>query len=97
MSIILLQFVCSDESSNLITSVDEPETCTYTITIGCKDLCVHPLFKPKKKESVKEIICSPAISKDQYEQYLNQEQGINCSNVLEEIPIAIVVSLLAFL
>jgi len=71
-----VKFVCSDDSSNQIKLVDEPETCMYSITVGCKDLCMHPLFKPSKKESVKEITCSPAISKDQYDEYLKKEQEL---------------------
>ena len=50
----------------------------YSITIGCKELCMHPLFKPSKKESIKEITCSPAIPKDQYDEYLKKEQGMAC-------------------
>eukprot|EP00795_Rhopilema_esculentum_P014393 gene14393-5444_t len=69
-----VKFFCNEDMVNAVVSVDEPETCVYTINVQSKSLCTLPLFKPPKKESAKDITCSPALTKHQYDKYLLKEE-----------------------
>ena len=58
-----------------IASVEEPETCSYVLTVNTKALCAHPLFKTRGKKKAREITCSPALTQHQYDQYVQREEG----------------------
>ena len=58
-----------------IASVEEPETCSYVLTVNAKALCAHPLFKTRGKQKAREITCSPALTQHQYDEYVQREEG----------------------
>uniref|UniRef100_A0A061RW13 Protein OS-9 n=1 Tax=Tetraselmis sp. GSL018 TaxID=582737 RepID=A0A061RW13_9CHLO len=55
-----VRFICSSDHTNVLTSIKEPSTCSYTMTFSTPLLCKHPSFK-KKEASSTPIYCNPLI------------------------------------
>lgn len=68
-----------------IVEVREKETCNYTLSVQTSRVCSHPLFttEPVTKDS-HVISCSPVLSREDYEEYLQQKELLNDERSEEE-------------
>eukprot|EP01117_Protostelium_nocturnum_P018220 TRINITY_DN7585_c0_g1_i1.p1 TRINITY_DN7585_c0_g1~~TRINITY_DN7585_c0_g1_i1.p1 ORF type:complete len:402 (+),score=127.89 TRINITY_DN7585_c0_g1_i1:138-1343(+) len=51
-----VRYECSPDTSTMISSIREPSTCTYVVTIASPYICKHPNYRPKK-ERIDVISC----------------------------------------
>ncbi|KAK3106514.1 hypothetical protein FSP39_021483 [Pinctada imbricata] len=69
-----VRFVCEEGTGDYIYRLDEPETCSYVMTIHTTKICHHPYLKPPIQNKPVPITCQPIISQLQYDEYLKEEE-----------------------
>ncbi|XP_052259528.1 protein OS-9-like [Dreissena polymorpha] len=67
-----VRFVCEEGTADYIHRLDEPETCSYIMTIHTMLICHHPFMKPPTPSQSVSITCNPLLSETQYRDYLQQ-------------------------
>ncbi|ESO90198.1 hypothetical protein LOTGIDRAFT_73032, partial [Lottia gigantea] len=65
-----VRFMCEDTVSDYIYRIDEPQTCTYIITVHTNKICHHPYLKPPAPKTPVPITCHPLLDQQQYDDYL---------------------------
>ncbi|XP_077430091.1 protein OS-9 isoform X4 [Vanacampus margaritifer] len=68
-----VRFVCEDGSGDYIARVDEPQSCRYVLTIHTSRTCQHPLLRPPSTAKPQGIVCQPALSAQQYMDYVKAQ------------------------
>ncbi|CAJ0932075.1 unnamed protein product [Ranitomeya imitator] len=68
-----VRFLCEDGSGDYIARVDEPQSCTYVLTIHTTRICNHPFLRPPSTGSPQPIKCHPALSPEQYVEYVKAQ------------------------
>ncbi|XP_031423946.1 protein OS-9 isoform X2 [Clupea harengus] len=68
-----VRFACEEGSVDYITRVDEPQSCRYVVTIHTGRPCSHPLLRPPPSTRPQPIICQPALSPQQYMDYVKAQ------------------------
>ncbi|XP_016400750.1 protein OS-9-like isoform X2 [Sinocyclocheilus rhinocerous] len=68
-----VRFVCEEGSSDYIARVDEPQSCRYVLTVHTSRTCQHPLLRPPSTAKPQGIVCQPALSAQQYMDYVNAQ------------------------
>ncbi|WAR04079.1 OS9-like protein [Mya arenaria] len=66
-----VRFVCEEGSADYIWRLDEPETCSYILTIHTMKICHHPFLKPPTPTQTVTITCNPLLNIVQYQEYLD--------------------------
>ncbi|KAJ8036559.1 ATP-dependent RNA helicase dhx29 [Holothuria leucospilota] len=69
-----VRFHCAEGEGDSIARIDEPTTCSYILTIHTTRICHHPYLKPPPKVKPKSVLCSPALTQDQFDIYLYHEE-----------------------
>ncbi|KTG33550.1 hypothetical protein cypCar_00002653 [Cyprinus carpio] len=67
------KFVCEEGSSDYIARVDEPQSCRYVLTVHTSHTCQHPLLRPPSTAKPQGIVCQPALSAQQYMDYVKAQ------------------------
>ncbi|XP_062854024.1 protein OS-9 [Trichomycterus rosablanca] len=68
-----VRFVCEEGSSDYIVRVDEPQSCRYVLTVHTSRTCQHPLLRPPTSAKPQGIVCQPALSAQQYMDYVKAQ------------------------
>ncbi|XP_069768590.1 protein OS-9-like isoform X2 [Narcine bancroftii] len=68
-----VRFVCEEGSGDFIARVDEPQSCTYVLTIHTTRICHHPYLRPTIVSKPHPIKCQPALSPEQYVEYVKAQ------------------------
>ncbi|XP_073707471.1 protein OS-9 isoform X3 [Garra rufa] len=68
-----VRFVCEEGSSDYIARVDEPQSCRYVLTVHTSRTCQHPLLQPPSTAKPQGIVCQPALSAQQYMDYVKAQ------------------------
>ncbi|XP_053492359.1 protein OS-9 isoform X3 [Ictalurus furcatus] len=68
-----VRFVCEEGSSDYISRVDEPQSCHYVLTVHTSRTCQHPLLRPPSSAKPQGIVCQPALSAQQYMDYVKAQ------------------------
>uniref|UniRef100_UPI0037E89F79 protein OS-9 isoform X1 n=1 Tax=Semicossyphus pulcher TaxID=241346 RepID=UPI0037E89F79 len=68
-----VRFVCEEGSSDYIARVDEPQSCRYVLTVHTGRTCQHPFLKPPSTAKPQGIVCQPALSAQQYMDYVKAQ------------------------
>ncbi|XP_047670146.1 protein OS-9 isoform X2 [Tachysurus fulvidraco] len=68
-----VRFVCEEGSSDYISRVDEPQSCHYVLTVHTSRTCQHPLLCPPSSAKPQGIVCQPALSAQQYMDYVKAQ------------------------
>uniref|UniRef100_A0A8C1SPR7 Endoplasmic reticulum lectin n=1 Tax=Cyprinus carpio TaxID=7962 RepID=A0A8C1SPR7_CYPCA len=68
-----VRFVCEEGSSDYIARVDEPQSCRYVLTVHTSRTCQHPLLRPLSTAKPQGIVCQPALSAQQYMDYVKAQ------------------------
>ncbi|XP_051562824.1 protein OS-9-like isoform X2 [Myxocyprinus asiaticus] len=68
-----VRFVCEEGSSDFIARVDEPQSCRYVLTVHTSRTCQHPLLRPPSTAKPQGIVCQPALSAQQYMDYVKSQ------------------------
>ncbi|XP_052415627.1 protein OS-9-like isoform X1 [Carassius gibelio] len=68
-----VRFVCEEGSSDYIARVDEPQSCRYVLTVHTSRTCQHPLLRPPSTAKPQGIVCQPALSAQQYMDYVKAQ------------------------
>ncbi|KAI5625995.1 protein OS-9 [Silurus asotus] len=68
-----VRFVCEEGSSDYILRVDEPQSCHYVLTVHTSRTCQHPLLRPPISTKPQPIVCQPALSAQQYMDYVKAQ------------------------
>ncbi|XP_017335981.1 protein OS-9 [Ictalurus punctatus] len=68
-----VRFVCEEGSSDYISRVDEPQSCHYVLTVHTSRTCQHPLLHPPSSAKPQGIVCQPALSAQQYMDYVKAQ------------------------
>lgn len=79
-----VRFVCEEGSGDYIARVDEPQSCTYVLTIHTTHICNHPFLRPASNGSPQPIRCHPALSPEQYVEYV-KAQVYDTKRIVEEL------------
>jgi len=64
-----VRFMCEPGHGDYLFRIDEPQTCTYTISIHTSKLCQHPFMKPIEPKKPVQITCNPLLSEEEYIEY----------------------------
>ncbi|MGH0175035.1 UNVERIFIED_CONTAM: hypothetical protein FKN15_008599 [Acipenser sinensis] len=65
--------MCEEGSSDYITRVDEPQSCSYVLTVHTPRTCQHPFLRPASTNKPHPIKCQPALSPEQYVEYVKAQ------------------------
>ncbi|KAM9813811.1 protein OS-9 [Neosynchiropus ocellatus] len=68
-----VRFMCEEGSSDYIARVDEPQSCRYVLTVHTSRTCQHPLLRPLSSAKPQGIVCQPALSAEQYMDYVKAQ------------------------
>uniref|UniRef100_A0A672T5F9 Endoplasmic reticulum lectin n=1 Tax=Sinocyclocheilus grahami TaxID=75366 RepID=A0A672T5F9_SINGR len=68
-----VRFLCEEGSSDYIARVDEPQSCRYVLTVHTSRTCQHPLLHPPSTAKPQGIVCQPALSAQQYMDYVKTQ------------------------
>lgn len=79
-----VRFLCEEGSMDYISRVDEPQSCRYVLTVHTSRTCQHPLLKPPSSTKPQSIVCQPALSQQQYMDYV-KAQVSDTKRKVEEI------------
>ncbi|KAM4046322.1 protein OS-9 isoform 3-T3 [Anomaloglossus baeobatrachus] len=79
-----VRFMCEDGSGDYIARVDEPQSCTYVLTIHTTRICNHPFLRPPSTGTPQPIKCHPALSPEQYVEYV-KAQVYDTKRIVEEL------------
>ncbi|XP_061180649.1 protein OS-9-like [Saccostrea echinata] len=69
-----VRFLCEEGRGDYIARLDEPETCSYVMTIHTTKICHHPYLKLPTHQKPVPITCNPAVSDEIYQDYLKEEE-----------------------
>ncbi|XP_014662882.1 PREDICTED: protein OS-9-like isoform X2 [Priapulus caudatus] len=70
-----VRFMCEEGKGDYIARIEEPQTCSYIVTVHTMRICHHPYLKRPQKLKSHPIVCSPALSQQQYDRYLKVEEA----------------------
>ncbi|PIO30802.1 hypothetical protein AB205_0144690 [Aquarana catesbeiana] len=76
--------MCEEGSGDYIARVDEPQSCTYVLTIHTTRICNHPFLRPPSTGTPQSIRCHPALSPEQYVEYV-KAQVSDTKRIVEEL------------
>ncbi|XP_077339762.1 protein OS-9 isoform X3 [Lithobates pipiens] len=79
-----VRFMCEEGSGDYIARVDEPQSCTYVLTIHTTRICNHPFLRPPSTGTPQSIRCHPALSPEQYVEYV-KAQVSDTKRIVEEL------------
>ncbi|KAG9491598.1 hypothetical protein GDO78_000225 [Eleutherodactylus coqui] len=79
-----VRFVCEEGSGDYIARVDEPQSCSYVLTIHTTRICNHPFLRPPSTGTPQPIRCHPALSPEQYVEYV-KAQVSDTKRIVEEL------------
>lgn len=79
-----VRFVCEEGAGDYIARVDEPQSCSYVLTVHTGRLCHHPWLRPPPGAAPLHIRCQPALSPQQYVRYV-RAQVSDTKRKVEEI------------
>lgn len=79
-----VRFMCEEGSGDYIARVDEPQSCTYVLTIHTTRICNHPYLRPPSTGTPQSIKCHPALSPEQYVEYV-KAQVSDTKRIVEEL------------
>lgn len=68
-----VRFVCEEGAGDYLARVDEPQSCSYVLTVHTPRLCRHPHLRPPPGAAPQPILCQPALSPAQYVQYVRAQ------------------------
>lgn len=69
------QFVCEEGGADYIARLDEPETCSYVMTIHTMKICHHPFLKPPTPTQTVTITCNPLLTDTEYQEFKENMLG----------------------
>jgi protein OS-9 len=68
-----VRFMCAEDATvaanDYVVRVEEPATCTYIVTVRTSRLCANRMLAGPEPKSTVPIVCSPALSASELEQY----------------------------
>ncbi|CAI9553974.1 unnamed protein product, partial [Staurois parvus] len=79
-----VRFMCEEGSGDYIARVDEPQSCTYVLTVHTTRICNHPFLRPPSTGTPQSIRCHPALSPEQYVEYV-KAQVSDTKRIVEEL------------
>nr|XP_056723211.1 protein OS-9 [Euleptes europaea] len=79
-----VRFLCEEGSSDYIARVDEPQSCSYVLTVHTTRICNHPFLRPPSTATPQTIHCHPALSPAEYVEYF-KAQVSDTKRKVEEI------------
>uniref|UniRef100_A0A8C3BNM6 Endoplasmic reticulum lectin n=1 Tax=Cairina moschata TaxID=8855 RepID=A0A8C3BNM6_CAIMO len=79
-----VRFLCEEGAGDYLARVDEPQSCSYVLTVHTPRLCRHPHLRPPPGAAPQPILCQPALSPAQYVQYV-RAQVSDTKRKVEEI------------
>ncbi|XP_068123521.1 protein OS-9 isoform X2 [Hyperolius riggenbachi] len=79
-----VRFVCEEGSGDYIARVDEPQSCTYVLTVHTTRICNHPFLRPPSSGMPQSIRCHPALSPEQYVEYFKAKVS-DTKRIVEEL------------
>ncbi|MEE6509649.1 hypothetical protein FKM82_027127 [Ascaphus truei] len=79
-----VRFMCEEGSGDYIARVDEPQSCTYVLTVHTTRICHHPFLRPPSTGTPQSIKCHPALSPEQYVEYV-KAQVSDTKRIVEEL------------
>ncbi|XP_075757853.1 protein OS-9 isoform X2 [Pelodiscus sinensis] len=79
-----VRFLCEEGSGDYIARVDEPQSCSYVLTVHTTRICHHPFLRPPSTATPQAIRCHPALSPAQYVDYV-QAQVFDTKRKVDEI------------
>lgn len=53
--------------------MDEPQSCSYVLTVHTTRICHHPFLRPPAGAAPQPILCQPALSPAQYVEYVRAQ------------------------
>lgn len=68
-----VRFMCEEGSGDYIARVDEPQSCSYVVTVHTTRICHHPYLRPPSATKPQPIKCYPALSPEQYVEYVHMQ------------------------
>ncbi|NXS57730.1 OS9 protein, partial [Brachypteracias leptosomus] len=68
-----VRFLCEEGAGDYIARVDEPQSCSYVLTVHTTRICHHPFLRPPAGAAPQTILCQPALSPAQYVQYVRAQ------------------------
>ncbi|XP_029140212.1 protein OS-9 [Protobothrops mucrosquamatus] len=79
-----VRFLCEEGSGDYIARVDEPQSCSYVLTIHTTRICHHPFLRLPSTATPQSIRCHPALSPAEYVEYV-KAQVSDTKRKVEEI------------
>ncbi|NXJ71925.1 OS9 protein, partial [Rostratula benghalensis] len=79
-----VRFLCEEGAGDYIARVDEPQSCSYVLTVHTTRICHHPFLRPPAGATPQPILCQPALTPAQYVQYV-RAQVSDTKRKVEEI------------
>ncbi|KAG8452550.1 hypothetical protein GDO86_004367 [Hymenochirus boettgeri] len=76
--------MCEEGSGDYIARVDEPQSCSYVLTVHTTRICHHPFLRPPSTGATQSIKCHPALSPEQYVEYV-KAQVSDTKRIVEEL------------
>ncbi|NXJ87168.1 OS9 protein, partial [Trogon melanurus] len=70
-----VRFLCEEGAGDYIARVDEPQSCSYVLTVYTGRVCRHPFLRPPAGAAPQPILCQPALSPAQYVEYVRAQAG----------------------
>ncbi|XP_064408474.1 protein OS-9 [Latimeria chalumnae] len=68
-----VRFMCEEGSGDYIARVDEPQSCSYVLTVHTTRICHHPYLRPPSVARPQPIKCYPTLSPEQYVEYVKAQ------------------------
>ncbi|NXN21474.1 OS9 protein, partial [Nycticryphes semicollaris] len=69
-------FLCEEGAGDYIARVDEPQSCSYVLTVHTTRICHHPFLRPPAGATPQPILCQPALTPAQYVQYVRAQVSV---------------------
>lgn len=79
-----VRFVCEEGTGDYIARIDEPQSCAYVLTVHTTRICHHPFLRPPSTATPQSIYCQPALSPEQYMEYV-KAQVSDTQRIVEEL------------
>ncbi|OCT95765.1 protein OS-9 [Xenopus laevis] len=79
-----VRFMCEEGTGDYIARVDEPQSCAYVLTVHTTRICHHPFLRPPSTGTPQSIKCHPALSPEQYVEYV-KAQVSDTKRIVEEL------------
>uniref|UniRef100_V9KAV9 Endoplasmic reticulum lectin n=1 Tax=Callorhinchus milii TaxID=7868 RepID=V9KAV9_CALMI len=68
-----VRFLCEEGSGDYLARVDEPQSCSYVLTVHTTRICHHPYLRSPVASKPQPIKCQPALSPEQYVEYVKAQ------------------------